>query len=326
MAIVLTVAFWDYDRTLPIIDGRIKVEGYDLSVEVHRPEILFARAFADAPFDVTEISFSNSVTAASKGDFPYALLPIFLSRAFRHSSIFIRTDRGIDQPEDLKGKTIGLQEYDMTAAVVVRGFLRDQHGVEPRDIRWKVGELERTKPLDFPLGRPPDGVHIEILSPDKSLEQRLLAGELDGVIVLRPLAAVSAGDPRVRPLFPDAVSAEKAWFAASGHFPIMHAVGVRKSLLKADPSLGRRIFGAFSAAKDIAVAELGVTQAQKITLPWPHGAVAEARALFGADYWPYGLRANRKVLESQLRWSQLDGLQARPVTLEELCDPGCIDT
>jgi len=150
MSAALRTAFWNYDRTLALIDGRVEVEGHELAIEVLRPEVTFAKAFSDAAFDVCEISFSNTVTSVSKQDFPYALIPIFLSRAFRHSAIFIRTDRGIERPEDLKGKTVGLQEYDMTAAVVVRGFLRDQYGVEPRDIAWKVGELERTKPLEFP--------------------------------------------------------------------------------------------------------------------------------------------------------------------------------
>jgi 4,5-dihydroxyphthalate decarboxylase len=245
----LKTAFWNYDRTQALVDGRVTVEDCELDIELLRPEITFARAFAEAAFDVCEISFSNTVTAVSKGDFPYALIPVFLSRAFRHSSIFIRTDRGIASPEDLRGKTVGLQEYDMTAAVVVRGFLRDRHGVDPRDIVWKVGERERTKPLEFPLGRPPDGVRIEVLPSDRSLEDRLLAGELDAVIVLRPLDAWRAGDPRVAPLFPDPIAAEKAWFAASRHFPIMHAVAVRKTLLAAYAELGRKLFAAFLAAK-----------------------------------------------------------------------------
>jgi 4,5-dihydroxyphthalate decarboxylase len=326
MALRLKTAFWSYDRTLPLVDGRVRVEGCDLDVELLRPEITFARAFGEAAFDVCEISFSNTVTAVSKGDFPYALIPAFLSRAFRHSSLFIRTDRGISRPEDLKGKTVGLQEYDMTAAVVVRGFLRDQHGVDPRDIAWKVGEFERTKPLEFPLGRPPDGVSIEILSPDRSLEARLLAGELDAVIVLRPLDAWRAGDLQVAPLFPDPIAAEKAWFTAARHFPIMHAVAVRKTLLRDHPGLGRRLFDAFAAAKALAVADLEITQAPKVTLPWPHGALAEAKALLGEDHWPYGLAANRRVLDTQLRWSRLDGLQARPVTLEELFAADCLGT
>ncbi len=237
MSLRLTTAFWNYDRTQALVDGRVKVEGCELDIELLRPEITFVKALTEAPFDVCEISFSNTVTAVSKGDFPYALIPVFLSRAFRHSSLFIRTDRGIACPEDLRGKTVGLQEYDMTAAVVVRGFLRDRHGVDPRDITWKVGERERTKPLEFPLGHPPGGVHIEILPPDRSLEDRLLAGELDAVIVLRPLDALRTGDLRVAPLFPDPIAVEKAWFAASRHFPIMHAVGARKRFSRPMPGL-----------------------------------------------------------------------------------------
>lgn len=327
MPIVLKTSFWNYDRTIPLMDGRVKVEGYELAVDINRPEISFGEAFEQAKYDVTEVSFSNTVTAVSKqNDFPYALIPAFPSRAFRHSAIFVRTDRGISKPEDLRGKVMGLQEYDMTAAVVVRGFLRDHYGVDPRDIRWRVGEIERTRPLEFPLGHPPAGVEIEVLEPGTSLEDRLLAGELDAVITLRALAAYRAGDPRIAPLFPDPIAAEKAWFAAARHFPIMHAVGIRKSLLAKDARLARRLFDAFSAAKDIAVAELEITQAPKVTLPWPHAALAEARAALGPDHWPYGFAANRRVLETQLRWSRLDGLQARPVALEELFAQDCLDT
>lgn len=322
----LRTAFWNYDRTLPLVDGRVGVEECELAIEVLRPEITFAKAFAEAAFDVCEISFSNTVTVVSQRDFAYILIPVFLSRAFRHSAVFVRTDRGISRPEDLRGKTVGLQEYDMTAAVVVRGFLRDQYGVEPRDIRWKVGERERTKPLEFPLGRPPPGVEIEILLPDKGLEDRLLDGELDAIITLRPPVAIQSGDGRVARLFADPTAAEKAWFASTRHFPIMHAVAVRKRLLETNPGLGRRLFDAFDRAKQIALAELEITQAPKVTLPWPHAALAEARALIGPDPWPYGLRANRNVLETQLRWSRLDGLQARPVTLDELFAPDCLGT
>lgn len=322
----LKTAFWNYDRTQPLIDGRVKVEGCELAIEVLHPEVTFARTFVDMPFDVCEISMSYTATAVSKGEYPYALIPVFLSRAFRHSALFIRTDRGIAKPEDLKGKAIGLREYDMTAAVVIRGFLRDRHGVDPRDIRWEVGDLERTKTLEFPAGHPPEGVDIRIVKPDKDLEGRLLAGELDAIVSLRPLESCRAGDPRVAPLFPDAMAAEKEWFAAAKHFPIMHAVGVKKHLLAANPGLARRLYDAFLAAKNMAVADLEVIQVPKVTLPWPHGALGEARALLGSDYWPYGLAANRRVLETQLRWSRLDGLQARPVAVDELFAADCLDT
>ena len=122
---VLKAAFWNYDRTLPLVEGAVEVEGHSLDIHVDRPESVFAKAFSTAEFDICELSFSNSVTAFSKGELPYAILPVFLARAFRHSSIVVRADRGIREPRDLRGKVVGLQEYGMTAAVVIRGFLRD---------------------------------------------------------------------------------------------------------------------------------------------------------------------------------------------------------
>jgi 4,5-dihydroxyphthalate decarboxylase len=322
----LKCGFWNYDRTQPLIDGRIGVEGYNLVVEVDRPEITFAKAFDGAALDVCEISFSNTVTAVSKAEFAYTLIPVFLSRAFRHSAIFIRTDRGISTPEDLRGKTVGLQEYDMTAAVVIRGLLRDRYGINPDDIRWKVGELERVKPLEFPLGQPPMGVEIDILAPDKSLETRLLNGELDAMISLKVPASFQEGSPLIARLFADPTAAEKDWFSQSRIFPIMHAVGVRKAFLQKDRQLPRKLFDAFCSAKAYALSELAIIQVPKVTLPWPHAALADAQSLMGTDPWPYGISANRPVLEAQLRWSHLDGLQARPVSLQDLFDPSCLDT
>lgn len=322
---VLKTAFWDYDRTRPLLDGSMAVEGFRLDVEVLRPEETFARAFGSAEFDLCELSFSNSVTAISRGDFAYVLVPVFLSRAFRHSTIFVRADGGMTEPVSLKGRRVGLQEYDMTAAVVVRGFLRD-YGVEPRDVLWKVGEAERTKPLEFPLGHPPDGVSIEILPPGRSLEERLLSGELDAIVSLRVPETFRQGDPRIVRLFPDPARAEKEWYAGQRIFPIMHAVGVRATLAAKHPGLTRRVYEAFLAAKARAVAELEIIQAPKVTLPWPHAALEEARTLMGADPWPYGLAANRHVLQRQLDWSYADGLQARRVGLDELFAVDCRDT
>lgn len=322
---ILKTAFWDYDRTRPLLDGSIAVEGFCLDVEVLRPEETFARAFGSAEFDVCELSFSNAVTAISRGDFAYRLVPVFLSRAFRHSAIFTRRDSGVTEPALLKGMRVGIQEYDMTAAVVVRGFLRD-YGVEPQDILWKVGEAERTKPLEFPLGRPPEGLSIEVLPVGRTLEERLLVGELDAIVSLRVPETFRQGDPRIVRLFPDPAIAEKAWFAAHKVFPIMHAVGVRDSLAARHPGLTRRVYEAFLAAKAQAVTELEIIQAPKVTLPWPHACLDEARALMGADHWPYGLAANRHVLEKQLDWSRADGLQQRPVYLDALFASDCLDT
>jgi 4,5-dihydroxyphthalate decarboxylase len=315
----LSAAFWNYDRTQPILDGRVAVEGCRLECTVLRPEEAFARAFTDAPFDVTELSYSNTITAVSKGDFAYWLIPVFPSRAFRHSAIFIRTDRGIRSPADLAGRTVGLQEYDMTAAVVARGMLRDEYGVDTRSIHWRAGEKERTKALAFPVPRKPPELDLEILPPGRSLEDRLLAGELDALISLR----APAPDSRVARLFADPAAEERAYFRRSGIFPIMHAIGVRKSV---SPGLASKLYDAFLKAKQLAVAELEIIQAAKVTLPWVNDELRRTRELMGEDYWPYGLEANRKVLEAQLRWSREDGLQARTVSLAELFAPGMVST
>jgi 4,5-dihydroxyphthalate decarboxylase len=322
----LSAAFWRYDRTQALLDGRVKPEGVELDCQVLRPEEAFALAFAAAPFDVTEISLSNTLTAVSQGEFPYWLIPVFPSRAFRHGALFVRTDRGIEGPADLAGKRVGLQEYDMTAAVVLRGTLRDAYGLDTYSIRWCVGEAERSKPLEFPLARRPPGLQMEILPPGLSLEARLLAGELDAVVSLREPHAVRAGDGRVRRLFARPEEAERAWFVETGLFPIMHAVGVRKTLVNAHPGLPLAVYRAFCESKDLAVAELEVIQAPKITLPWINAELRRTRELMGEDFWPSGIAANRRVLETQMRWSREDGLQARTVSIEDLFAPGLLDT
>jgi 4,5-dihydroxyphthalate decarboxylase len=325
-ALPLSFACWNYDRTLPLLDGRVTIAGFDLRPVVLAPEAAFARAFADAPFDVTEISLSNTITAVSRGDFEYALIPAFLSRAFRHSALFIRTDRGIRSPADLAGRTIGLQEFDMTAAVVLRGLLRDAYGVDTLGIRWLVGDAERTKPIEFPIQPPPSRLRMELLPPGITLEARLLAGELDALITLRTPRSVTDGDTRIARAFADPAAEERQWFARSRIFPIMHAVGVRKSLLEQYPDLARDLLRAFERAKALAIAELEVIQVPKVTLPWVADALAQTRRLMGSDFWPYGIAANRHVLETQLRWSREDGLQARDVSLEELFAPGVMDS
>ncbi len=320
----LRTAFWNYDRTTPLCDGRVDLGGLKLAIEILRPEQTFARAYEGDGFDVCEASFSNTVTMVSKGACPYVLIPAFVSRAFRHGSVFVRMDREIASAADLAGKTVGLQEYDMTAAVVVRGLLRDDYGVKPADIRWHVGDVERLKPLDVFAGRAPEGVSITVRPTGTSLEAGLLSGDLDAIISLRTPAAVKAGNSAVRPLFPP--DAERQWFARRGIFPIMHAVAVRRTLAERNPGLTRHLYECFKAAKDLAVADLDIIQVPKITLPWPHLVVADIRSLMGQDFWPYGVAANLTALHSQLRWSFEDGLQARPIRIEDLFAADCLDT
>ena len=320
----LHTAFWNYDRTAPLRDGRVDLGDVRLEIEILRPDQTFARAYEGSGFDLCEASFSNTVTATSKDECPYVLIPAFLSRAFRHGAIFVRTDRGIGSPQDLAGKAVGLQEYDMTAAVVLRGLLRDEYGIESAAIDWRVGDLERLKPLDFPLGHPPVGVSLTLRPPGASLEAGLMSGELDAIISLRTPEAIRANDPAVRRLF--APEVERDYFRKTGIFPIMHAVALRRSLADEHPGLTRHLYDAFRIAKEIAVADLDIIQVPKVTLPWPHVVVDEVRAIMGHDYWPYGIAANRKVLETQLRWSLEDGLQARPLALTDVFASDCLDS
>ena len=322
----LSAAFWRYDRTQALLDGRIHPQGVELDCEVLRPEAAFALAFGAAPFDVTELSLSNTLTALSQGPFPYWLIPVFPSRSFRHGALFVRTDRGINGPADLAGKRVGVQEYDMTAAVVLRGMLRDAYGLDTYSIRWCVGESERTKPLEFPLKQRPSRLDMEILSPDRSLEQRMLAGELDAIISLREPDAIRTCDVRVRRMFAQPEDAERDWFLDTRLFPIMHAIGVKKTLVEAHPGLPMALYQAFCQAKELALAELEVIQASKVTLPWIVAELRRTRALMGEDFWPYGIAANRHTLETQMRWSLEDGLQARAVCLDELFAPGLSGT
>ncbi len=320
-ALPVSVCFWNYDRTMPLVDGRAKIEGCDATFHLRTPEDAFERAFARAEYDITEISLSRYMARYTEKEQPYALIPVFPSRAFRHGAIFIRNDRGIRTPADLKGKRIGLLDFEMTAALVARGALADEYGVQPGDIRWVVGRPEEDHPAgrDFPLPRIPDVPGIEIAAaPDgTTINAMVAAGQLDGMIALFEPSCIRRGAPVGR-LFPDWRAAEQDYFRRTGIFPIMHAVAIRKTLLAEHPWLARAVFDGFCAAKKIAIAELQVPQACKVTLPWVVAEYAQNVAVMGDDIWPYGFSANRTVLEAMVRWSGADGLLSRPVTADEL--------
>jgi 4,5-dihydroxyphthalate decarboxylase len=321
----LGFCFWDYDRTLPIADGRVTIDGVNASVTILRPEDAFARAFTTAEFDVTELSFSNYMSAVSQGRSPYVAVPAFPSRAFRHGCIFVRADRGIEEPRDLAGCSIGLQEYQMTAALVVRGVLRDCYGVLPSDIRWIVGRVDQHgAPVPAIPDRP--GVDIVAAPQGRLLDEMLADGAIDGLIALSPPPSFLRGDGRVRRLFPDWRATEQAYFRSTGIFPIMHTVGIRRTLVERHPELAPAVYRGFVAARDLAIANLAVTQAPKATLPWVSAELDATRAVMGHDFWPYGIAANRVVLETLIRHAAEDGLIARPLCVEELFVSALLDT
>jgi len=322
----LSVAIGDYDRNRPLIDGRVKIDGVDPVFMALSPEEIFFRAFRHQAFDICEVSFSSQVVSVDRNNAPYVAIPAFLSRAFRHTSILIRNDKGIEKPQDLKGKRIGLAEYQLTANVWARALLEDEYGVRPADITWVRGGMEvANRPEKIKLELPPD-IKVENAPADKSLNDLLESGDIDGFIGPRTLSCFDQGHPRVQRLFTDSVAAATDYYQRSGIFPIMHLVGIRRSLAEAHPWLPGALQKAFTESKSIAVRHLRDTSATKVTLPFVEEQIANARALLGEDYWSYGVEANRRALESFLDHHHRQGLSSRRVEIEELFHPGAVES
>lgn len=314
----LTVATWDYDRVRPLIDGRVKIEGCDVNYLVMPVEECFHRAYFHGEFDVAEIGLSPFLIALSRGTAPYVAVPAFLSRMFRHSAVYTRADRGIDTPQDLRGKRIGVPEYQMSAVLWVRGFLKDDYGIEASDISWVQGGLEKFGRKDkFPLNLPKD-FPLTIAADGQSLSDMLAAGDLDAVISARAPSCFIDRHPQVKRLYADYRSAEKEYYARTGLFPIMHALGVRRDMAQKHPWLPASVYKAFSEAKHIADGDLREVTALKIGLPWVTAELESTQAIMGDDFWPYGIEPNRKTLEAMARYSYEQGLAVRHLDVDEI--------
>jgi 4,5-dihydroxyphthalate decarboxylase len=321
----LSVAVRDYDRTRPLSDGLVQIDGVDPVFMALDPEEIFFRAFRHAEFDICELSLSSFTVKTVQGNCPYVGVPAFVSRAFRHTSIYVRTDR-IEKPADLKGKKVGVPEYQLTANVWARAILEDDHGVKPADIHWIRGGLTDAGRLEKISITLPKGVRLDDIPEGRTLSSMLDAGEIDAFIGPRVPPAFERGDPNIGWLFPDPVAAAKDYFKRTGVFPIMHLIGVRRHLAEQHPWLPGAVLKAFEHAKTIALEKLSDTSSTKVTMPFVEERLMEARALMGRDFWPYGLEANRKTLENFLRHHHAQGLSSRPMKPEDLFHAGTHET
>jgi 4,5-dihydroxyphthalate decarboxylase len=318
MAVQLSLAVGDYDRTRAIIDGRAKFEGCDVTAVMLEPEEAFHRAFKFREFDVTEMSLSSHIVNTARGNAHYIGIPAFVSRLFRHSGIYIRTDRGIRRPEDLKGKTIGLPEYQITANVWIRGMLKDQYGVEPRDIKWRRGGIEEPgRDERTPIKLPAD-IDLKDIPHDRTLSQMLESGELDGMIGARAPSCFLRGAPNIARLFSDYPKAEEEYFRKTQIFPIMHLIGIRRSLAEQHPWLAVSVLKAFIKAKQICMKEFEQIGHLACSLPWSVHEYERLKHTMGEDYWSYGIEANRHVLETLAGYSFDQGLSSRKVPIEDM--------
>jgi 4,5-dihydroxyphthalate decarboxylase len=321
----LSLACTTSDRTRPILDGRVTLPGVSLTVLPGEPEDIFRRALRDRAFDVTELSMGSHIVTTARGDAPYIGIPVFPSRAFRHSAIYIRTDRGIRTAADLAGKRIGLPEYQQTAALWVRGILREHYRVDTQGISWRTGGMEETGGSERVALKLPPELDVRPIGPEETLNGLLASGELDAVIGPRPPSCFVAGKAPVGRLYPDYRAEEEAYFRATGFFPIMHCVALRKELAAEHPWLPLEIFRAFARARAMAVADLSLVNVLRASLPWI-AAEAEAQTrIMGGDPWPYGFRRNRDEIAAMIRFARADALAVRDIAPEDLFHPSVLD-
>jgi 4,5-dihydroxyphthalate decarboxylase len=315
--LTVSLAACDYDRTRALFNGTVPIRGCEVIAVSMAPEEAFHRAFRFQEFDITELSLSNYMNVTARGIGHYAAIPVFPSRLFRHSSIYVRADRGIERPEDLRGKVVGVPEYQMTAAVWIRGILQDEYDVRPAEMRWRNGGLEQAGRKQKVTLELPKDVELQELPAGETLSQSLDEGKIDAVISALAPSCFNR-NPRVRRLFPDYREAEEEYYRRTGIFPIMHVVGIRKTLLEQHPWLAVNTYLAFLEAKRLCYRDMEKIGHVFTTLPWPVDELEKARKLMGEDFWSYGVQQNTREIEAITRYAFEQGLTARRLTAEDL--------
>lgn len=321
----LTVCTGPYDRVRALTDGRVAIEGCEVNYLTMNPEQIFHRAWNHAEFDVTELSASSYILARSTGWDDYIGVPVFPSRSFRHSGIYIRRDAGISGPSDLKGREVGVPVYSQTASLWVRGMLSDDYGVAASDIHWRTGGLEQGGRKSRFASRLSPDVRATPIGDDETLSSMLADGRIPALVSAREPSCFGPQNPDVVRLFPNFRKAERDWYARTGMFPIMHVIAIRKSLADANPWLATSVAKAFDEAKRICFRELADVTALAVSLPWLSAEFADTRELMGEDFWSYGFEENRRELETMCRWSAEQGIAAQAMDPAELFHPATLD-
>jgi 4,5-dihydroxyphthalate decarboxylase len=321
----LSLACWNYDRTRALQDGRVPVDGVDLTYLNLPVEETFFRMLRFHEFDAAELSLSSYVISLFSEKPPFIAIPVFPSRSFRHSCIFIHHASGIREPKDLIGKRVGVPEYQLTAPAWIRGILSDEYGVPAASVNYFTGGQEQPGRIEkIKLSLPPE-FHVEPIPPGKTLSKMLEAGEIDALYSPRIPSTLRDGSGSVRRLFEDWGLVEREYFRKTRIFPIMHTVVIRRDVYEGHRWVAQSLYKAFVQAQQGTYRELQEAAALKCMLPWLIQHVEEARALMGDDYWPYGFQPNVRTLETFLRYSVEQGLSKRPLTPGELFAPESLE-
>lgn len=309
MALRLSLACSECDRTQGLRDGSVPVEGVSLTCIGLPVEEVFHRMARFAEFDAAELSLSSYVVSLGLGK-PFIAVPAFPSRMFRHSGIYVNSNSGIREPPDLIGRTVGLAEYQLTANVWIRGILAEHYDVPVTSVTYRTGGLHAPGRAEkLPLSLPAD-ISVRPIGDGQTLAQMLVAGEIDALYTPRTPVPYAQGRPEVRRLFGDPAQEEAKYFAATGVFPIMHTVVLRRARYEEHPWLARAFFKAFEQARCRALDGIDETATLKYMVPWLHDEIARTRGLLGDDYWPYGVQPNQGALDTFLRYCFEQGLAA----------------
>ncbi|MCC7326912.1 MAG: ABC transporter substrate-binding protein [Burkholderiales bacterium] len=322
----LTLGCWNYDRTRALVDGSVVADGIDLNYLDMPVEETFFRMLRHREFDVAELSLSSYTVSLFREPRQFIAIPVFPSRCFRHSSIFVNADSGIREPRDLIGKRVGNPEYQMTAPAWIRGILSEHHDVPVDSVTYVTGgEEEPGRPEKIRLELPP-AIRVEGIGPTQTLSAMLREGAIDALYTARAPSSFGAGDGRVRRLFPDFRKVEQEYFRTTRIFPIMHVVAIRRDVYDAHRWIAQSLCKAFVEAQRRTYRDLRESAALKAMLPWANAEFEDAVALMGDDYWPYGFARNRDTLATFLRYSHQQGLAKRMLEPEELFAPETLES
>ena len=308
--VTMTLACQDYDHTRALLDGSVAIEGVDIKfVSVSPPSQIFLRMLHKEEFDASEMSLSNYMIALDRGDSRFVGIPVFPARVFRHSYIWINARAGIEKPQDLIGKRVGIADYSMTALLFVRGMLKHQYGVSPEDILWY---RSRSEHLSIEV---PPGIRIESIGKDQTLDNLLEAGELDAVAVTSAPRAFRQGSPLVKRLLPNSREVEAEYYKQTKIFPIMHMVVIKRAFYEEHPGIAAALSQAFQKGKQRSYERF---KEGLYPLPWLNLDFEFARQVMGHDIYAYGVKQNLPTLEAATLYSYEQGLTGRKIEVKDL--------